>query len=60
MADLTQEDFARLITLYIPESVSALAFSPDGSLLAVAAADKVHIYRVPPQAKERAASGEGT
>ena len=60
MAELTQDDFARLVTLYVPETVSALAFSPDGSLLAVAAADKVHIYRVPPQAKERATGDEGT
>lgn len=60
MAELTQDDFARLVTLYVPETVSALAFSPDGSLLAVAAADKVHIYRVPPQAKERATSSETT
>jgi len=60
MADLTQDDFARLVSLYIPETVSAIAFSPDGTLLAVAAADKVHIYQVPPQARERTSGSEGT
>jgi hypothetical protein len=50
MANLTADDFARLVTFFVPEQVTALAFSPDGKLLAVAAADKVHIYRVPPQA----------
>jgi hypothetical protein len=50
MANLTPEDFARLVTFFVPEQVTALAFSPDGKLLAVAAADKVHIYRIPPQA----------
>ncbi|HLK55136.1 MAG TPA: hypothetical protein VKU00_01145 [Chthonomonadaceae bacterium] len=47
MPEYTPEEFARLVSLFIPETVSALAFSPDGTLLAVAAADKVHIYRVP-------------
>jgi len=51
MPELKPDDFARLVTLFVPEAVTALAFSPDGSLLAVAAADKVHIYRVPPQVK---------
>ena len=47
MPEYTPDEFARLVTLFVPETVSALAFSPDGSMLAVAAADKVHIYRVP-------------
>ena len=47
MPEFTPDDFARLVTLFIPETVSALAFSPDGTMLAVAAADKVHVYRVP-------------
>lgn len=50
MANLTADDFVRLVTLFVPEQVTALAFSPDGKLLAVAAADKVHVYSVPPQA----------
>ncbi|MCS6776369.1 MAG: hypothetical protein RMJ43_05715 [Chloroherpetonaceae bacterium] len=50
MANLNPEDFTRLATFFVPENITALAFSPDGRLLAVAAADKVHIYRVPPQA----------
>jgi hypothetical protein len=49
MADLTSDDFARLVTLYAPETVTAIAFSPDGTLLAVASGDKVHVYNVPPQ-----------
>jgi WD40 repeat protein len=61
MSNLTADDFVRLVTLYIPENVTALAFSPDGSILAVAAADKVHLYHVPerarPQAKQNAAPG---
>ena len=47
MASLKAEDFARLVTLSIPTTVTALAFSPDGKMLAVASADKVHLYLVP-------------
>ena len=47
MPEYKPDDFVRLVTLFIPETVSALTFSPDGTMLAVAAADKVHIYRVP-------------
>jgi len=47
MPEFTPDDFPRLVTLFVPETVTALAFSPDGSLLAIAAADKVHVYRVP-------------
>ena len=58
MPALTADDFARLVTLYIPEIVTALAFSPDGSLIAVAAADKVHIYQVPASVQKNAADAE--
>ena len=47
MPEFTADDFARLVTLYVPETVTALAFSPDGGQLAIAAGDKVHIFRVP-------------
>ena len=49
MPPLNADDFIRLVTLYVPETVTGLAFSPDGSLIAVAAADKVHIFKIPPQ-----------
>ena len=52
MADFNADDFPRLVTLYAPETVTALAFSPDGAMLAVAAGDKVHVFQVPPQARE--------
>ena len=51
MANITADDFVRLVTLYAPETVTALAFSPDGSLLAVAAGDKVHVFSVPAEAR---------
>lgn len=51
MAELTAEDFTRLATLFVPETVTALASSPDGGLIAIAAGDKVHLFRVPAQAK---------
>ena len=60
MANLTPEDFVRLVTFFVPEQVTALAFSPDGKLLAVAAADKVHIYRIPPQASTAGPSSSGS
>ena len=47
MAQLKPEDILRVVTFHAPEQVTALAFSPDGKMLAVAAADKVHIYQVP-------------
>lgn len=55
MPQLTSDDFVRLVTLYVPETVTALSFSPDGTLIAVAAADKVHIFKVPPQALSKPA-----
>jgi hypothetical protein len=51
MANITADDFVRLVTLYAPETVTALTFSPDGSLLVVAAGDKVHVYSVPAEAR---------
>lgn len=59
MANLNPEDFTRLATFFVPENITALAFSPDGRLLAVAAADKVHIYRVPLQATSPDAPASG-
>ncbi len=47
MPEFTANDFPRLVTLFVPETVSALAFSPNGEVLAVSAGDKVHIYRIP-------------
>ncbi len=47
MPQLKSEDILRLVTFFAPEQVTALAFSPDGKMLAVAAADKVHIYQIP-------------
>jgi hypothetical protein len=47
MAQLKPEDILRIVTFHAPEQVTALAFSPDGKMLAVAAADKVHIYQIP-------------
>lgn len=56
MPPLNADDFVRLVTLYVPETVTGLAFSPDGSLIAVAAADKVHIFKVPPQVLNKPAT----
>ncbi len=56
MADISQDDFVRLVTLSIPETVTALNFSPDGALLAVAAADKVHLFVVPTKVRTGAAA----
>jgi hypothetical protein len=53
MADVKAEDFVRLVTLSIPAPVTALAFTPDGTLLAVAASDKVHVFQVPQIKTER-------
>lgn len=47
MAEIKAEDFIRIATLAVPAAISALAFSPDGKILAVASADKVHLYRMP-------------
>jgi hypothetical protein len=60
MPQLTTDDFVRLVTLYVPETVTALSFSPDGSLIAVAAGDKVHLFIVPPQAKGQAITPSST
>lgn len=40
-------DFPRIVSLYMPDKVQAVAFTPDGKLLTVAIADKIHIYRIP-------------
>ena len=53
MPSLTADSFARLVTLHIPETVTALAFSPDGMLIAVAAGDKVHVFQIPPEAQKK-------
>ncbi|GEM_PF-2480369 len=55
MPEIKSEDFVRLATLFVPETAQAIAFSPDGTLLAVAAADKVFIFQVPPQARSASA-----
>lgn len=55
MPNIKSEDFVRLATIFVPETANAVAFSPDGSLLAVAAADKVFVFQVPPQARPAAA-----
>ena len=59
MPSLTADDFARLVTLHIPETVTALAFSPDGTLIAVAAGDKVHVYKIPPQVQKQPVATTG-
>jgi hypothetical protein len=51
MPEIKSEDFVRLATLFVPETAQAIAFSPDGTLLAVAAADKVFIFQVPARAR---------
>ncbi len=51
MPEIKAEDFVRLATLFVPETANAIAFSPDGSLLAVAAADKVFVFKVPEAAR---------
>jgi hypothetical protein len=48
MPQLKPEDIQRIVTFYAPEQVTALAFSPDGKMLAVATADKVHLFQIPP------------
>lgn len=48
MPQLKPEDIQRIVTFYAPEKVTAIAFSPDGKMLAVAAADKVHLFQIPP------------
>lgn len=51
MATLSPEEFTRLVTLTMPDKVSALVFSPDGKSLAVAAGDKIHLYLIPEKAR---------
>ncbi|MBC7529178.1 MAG: hypothetical protein H7308_16705 [Chthonomonadaceae bacterium] len=50
---LNPDDFVRLVTFFVPETISAITFSPDGSMLAVAAGDKVHIYNIPQEARPK-------
>ncbi len=49
IATAASQEFPRLVTLHMPDSVQSIAFSPDGKLLTAAIADKVHVYRVPEQ-----------
>ncbi len=56
MPPLNPDDFIRLVSFFVPETISAITFSPDGSLLAVAAGDKVHLYRIPEAARTSARS----
>jgi WD40 repeat protein len=44
---VTPQQFPRLVTLFMPDKVQSIVYSPDGKLLTAAIADKVHIYRVP-------------
>lgn len=60
MDTLHCDDFVRLATLEIPDTVTAIAFSPDGSMLAVASEDNVHIYQVPMQVRATSTSGSST
>jgi hypothetical protein len=55
MPEIKSEDFVRLATIFVPETANAIAFSPDGSLLAVAAADRVFIFQVPSQVRPTSA-----
>ena len=52
MAIVKPEDFKRLISIDIPATAQALAFSPDGKLIAIAAGEKVHIYEIPKELQE--------
>ena len=51
MPALNPNDFARLVTIPAPDVVTALTFSPDGSILAIATGDKVHLFQVPAAAR---------
>ena len=59
MPEIKAEEFVRLATLFVPETAQAIAFSPDGALLAVAAADKVFIFQVPAKARPGSDSSSG-
>ncbi len=48
MSTSPQDDvFLRVSSIDAPDEVNAICFSPDGTLIAVAAGDKVHVYTVP-------------
>ncbi len=47
MAEFRSDQFVRLASLFVPETIEALAFSPDGQYLAIGAGDKLHIHVVP-------------
>src|ERR1700722_16372815 len=57
MPDLRADDFTRIATLYAPEIVSAIAFSPDGKYLAIAAGDKLHVHGFPANLSNAGAGG---
>ena len=44
MPELKLDNLKRVGTLDVPEVVTALAFSPDGTIIAVGTGDKVHFY----------------
>jgi hypothetical protein len=46
MPELKLDNLKRVGTLDVPEVVTALAFSPDGTIIAVGTGDKVHFYQV--------------
>lgn len=56
MAEITADDFKRVVTLYIPDAVTTVAFSNDNRYLVVGAADKVHIFELSDRVKGKTAA----
>lgn len=55
-----QDDvFLRVSSIDAPDEVKAICFSPDGTLIAVAAGDKVHLYTVPEKFRNSTPSKPG-